>query len=114
MLVKYSRAFPIAPYGINEHIGFEEEIDYKIDPVEHINFLRNLAETAFKQKYPNLVLSNEPIVEKVLSKEQITENTIAEINNCQSLRELLTFQTFAKKHSKETFDAYNEKLKTFK
>jgi len=27
MIVKYSRAFPIAAYGINEHIGFEVEID---------------------------------------------------------------------------------------
>lgn len=107
MIVKYSRAFPLAAYGINEHIGFEVEIDDTVDIQLAVQKLREQAELSFKTAHPEVKL--ETPVEEVLSKEEIKANNIKAIMDCKTLEELATYKLL--KTDKDIFHAYNVKEK---
>lgn len=106
MTVKYSRAFPIAAYGINEHIGFEVEIDDTVDIQIALQKLREQAEQSFTTAHPNVVLTTP--IEQTLTKEQITEGNLKAINDCTTLQELESYKLLTKQGKLE-FDAYNAK-----
>ena len=108
--VSYKRTFNLGNFS-SEVIGVEFVLNKDESEAIALQRAKEIVEETHKRNYPNLVVSNEPIVEQVLSKEEITENTIAEINKCTNKEELKSFATFAKAHSKETFNAYQEKLK---
>ena len=107
MIVKYSRAFPLAPYGINEHIGFEMEIPDEADEQKTLKYFREQAELSFKTAHPQIKL--ETPVEEVLSKEEIKANNIKAIMDCKTLEELATYRLL--KTDKDIFHAYNVKEK---
>lgn len=110
MIVKYSRAFPIAAYGINEHIGFEVEIDDTVDIQIALQKLREQAEQSFKTAHPNVVLQKQ--VEEVDKRtpEQMKADDIALIMSSKTHKELDTFKLL-KSIDKDYFNAYNTKLK---
>lgn len=108
MIVKYSRAFPLAAYGINEHIGFEVEIDESTENVQNtVQMLREQAELSFKNAHPKVKL--ETPVEEVLSKEEIKANNIKAIMDCKTLEELATYKLL--KTDKDFFHSYKVKEK---
>ena len=107
MIVKYSRAFPLAAYGINEHIGFEMEIPDSANGLDAVELLRQMAEMSFKNAHPQINL--ETPVEDVLSKEEIKANNIKAIMDCKTLEELATYKLL--KNDKDIFHAYNVKEK---
>ena len=110
MIVKYSRAFPIAAYGINEHIGFEVEIDDTVDIQIALQKLREQAEQSFKTAHPNVVLQKQ--VEEVDKRtpEQMKIDDIALIMSSKTHKELDTYKLL-KSIDKDYFNAYNTKLK---
>ena len=112
MIVKYSRAFPIAAYGINEHIGFEVEIDDTVDIQIALQKLREQAEQSFTTAHPNVVLQKQ--VEEVDKRtpEEMKAADIADIMSSKTLQELDTFKIL-KTVDKDYFNAYNTKLKEF-
>lgn len=112
MIVKYSRAFPIAAYGINEHIGFEVEIDDSVDIQIALQKLREQAEQSFTTAHPTVVLQKQ--VEEVDKRtpEEMKAADIADIMSSKTLKELDTFKIL-KTIDKDYFNAYNTKLKEF-
>lgn len=111
--VSYKRTYNLGNFS-SEVIGVEFVLNQGEDEVQALENAKKIVEETHKKNYPNLVVSNEPIpIEQKLSKEEITATTIIDINNCQSKAELQTFGTFAIAHSKETWNAYKKKLKTF-
>lgn len=106
MIVKYSRAFPLAAYGINEHIGFELEIPDESDEQKALQTLRELAELSFKTAHPTVILQTP--VEEVLSKEEIVANTLKAISECKTQEELEEFKLL-KSTDRNIFIAYNAK-----
>lgn len=108
MIVKYSRAFPLAAYGINEHIGFEIEIQTETsENVQNtVQMLREQAELSFKTAHPQIKL--ETPVEEVLSKEEIVANTLKAISECKTQKELEEFKLL-KSTDRNIFIAYNAK-----
>lgn len=109
MIVKYSRAFPLAAYGINEHIGFEVEIDDTVDIQLAVQKLREQAELSFKTAHPTVILQTP--VEEVLSKEEIVANTLKAISECATKEELEAFKLL-KGTDKLIFNAYTLKEKS--
>lgn len=108
--VSYKRTYNLGNFS-SEVIGVEFALNKDESEVVALERAKQIVEETHKKNYPNLVVSNEPIVEQILSKEEITKNTLEEISNCTSKEELKSFATFAKAYSKETFNAYQEKLK---
>lgn len=108
--VSYQRTFNLGNFN-SERIGVDFILHQGEDEVQALENAKRIVEDTHKKNYPNLVVSNEPIIEQVLSKEEITANTVEEIAACITVEELLTFRTFATKHSNETFNAYRDKLK---
>jgi hypothetical protein len=106
MIVKYSRAFPLAAYGINEHIGFEMEIPDDGNGLNAVELLRQMAEMSFKTAHPQIKL--ETPVEEVLSKEEIVANTLKAISECATKEELEEFKLL-KSTNRNIFIAYNAK-----
>ncbi len=110
MIVKYSRAFPIAAYGINEHIGFELEIDDTKDIQIALQKLREQAEQSFTTAHPNVVLQKQ--VEEVDKRtpEEMKKGDIELIKSCKTIIELELLKDL-KSIDKDYFNAYNTKLK---
>lgn len=106
MIVKYSRAFPLAAYGINEHIGFEVEIDDTVDIQLAVQKLREQAELSFKNAHPTVILQT-PVEEKK-SEEEITQDTTLAISLCNTLEELREYNLL-KNRNKAIFDIYKRK-----
>lgn len=115
MKVTYKRVFPIAAYGINEHIGFEIDIDESTENVQNtIQFLREQAELSFKTAHPQAVV--EIPIEETRSKEEVESDTVKAIMECKTKVELEAFKLLKllKGTSKDIFHAYEVKLKQLK
>ena len=110
MIVKYSRAFPLAAYGINEHIGFEIEIQTETsENVQNtVQMLREQAELSFKTAHPQIKL--ETPVEQTRSKEEMVADTVQAIMATNTIKELEEYKLL-KGVSKDIFHAYNVKEK---
>jgi len=105
--INYSKRFPYAPY-LNESIGFEATIEEGDNIQEAIQKLREQAEQSFTTAHPTIVLK--PLVEQVLSKEEITEGNIRAIMDCKTLDELETCKLLCKQ-GKDEFHAFNVRKK---
>ena len=105
--ITYSKRFPYAPF-LNELIGFDADIEEGENIQEAIQKLREQAEQSFTTAHPTIVLK--PLVEQVLSKEEITEGNIKAIMDCKTLEELETCKLLCKQ-GKDEFHAFNVRKK---
>ena len=105
--ITYNRTFNLGNYN-SERIGVKFDINDGESASEALELAKQLVEETHKNNYPNLVV--EPIVEQVLSKEEITEGNIKAIMDCKTLEELETCKLLCKQ-GKDEFHAFNVRKK---
>lgn len=92
MKVSYKGKFPTGSF-LNEDIGFEIEIPTNTDEeaLKAVSHLRDLAEKAHRERYPDPIDPNEEI--KVVQKEEKTnvDYIIEDIEKCTTLDEKNSF-----------------------
>lgn len=107
--VSYKRTFNLGNFS-SEVIGVEFVLNKDESEAVALQRAKEIVEDTHKKNYPNLVVPNEPIIEQVLSKEQMIENNLEAIAKCKTLDELRTLKLISKVY-KETFEAFMEKTK---
>lgn len=107
--VSYKRTFNLGNFS-SEVIGVDFILHQGEDEVQALENAKKIVEETHKKNYPNLVVSNEPVIEQVLSKEEITANNLSEIEKCTTLDELKTLKLISKA-GKEEFNAFMKKTK---
>ena len=105
--ITYNRTFNLGNYN-SERIGVKFDINDGESASEALELAKQLVEETHKNNYPNLVV--EPIVEVILSKEEITQSNIKAIMSANTIAELETYKLM-KSQSKDCFHAYNVREK---
>lgn len=113
MKVSYKGKFPTGSF-LNEDIGFEIEIPSNTDEeaLKAVSHLRDLAEKAHRERYPDPIDPNEEI--KVVQKEkdnrgETIQQLILEIQSCKDQKNLDVYKYLLKQYP-EIQDAYNQQL----